>query len=113
MGKIDLSLWSKRLDDEYREREKKRVETLSQAIELLRAYFKDKRVENVFLVGSVLEEGQFYSFSDIDVVVAGLKEEYFKTLTELEEMLERDVDLIELGKCRFKNSLQKRGLRII
>ena len=58
MEKIDQSLWSKRLDDEYREREKKRVETLGQAIELLRAYFKDKRVENVFLVGSVLEEGR-------------------------------------------------------
>lgn len=51
MRKTDLSLWSKRLDDEYREREKIRVETLGQAIELLRAYFKDKRVENVLLVG--------------------------------------------------------------
>jgi len=47
------------------------------------------------------------------VVVDGLEEEYFKTLTELEEMLERDVDLIELGKCRFKDSLEKRWLRII
>ena len=42
-----------------------------------------------------------------------MEEEYFKTLTELEEMLERDVDLIELGKCRLKDSLQKRGLQII
>lgn len=47
------------------------------------------------------------------VDVDGLEEEYFKTLTELEEMLERDVDLIELGKCRLKDSFEKRGLRII
>ena len=47
------------------------------------------------------------------MVVDGLEEEYFKTLTELEEMLERDIHLIELGKCRFKDSLEKRGLRIV
>lgn len=113
MKKIDLSLWNKRLDEEYNEREKKRVEALSRAIELLKAYFKDKPVEKVVLVGSILEEGRFFPFSDIDVVVDGLKEEYFKTLTELEELLERNIDLIELGKCRFKDSLEKRGLRII
>lgn len=113
MKKIDLSLWNKRLDEEYNEREKKRVEALSRAIELLKAYFKDKPVEKVVLVGSILEEGRFFPFSDIDVVVDGLKEEYFKTLTELEEMLERNIDLIELGKCRFKDSLEKGGLRII
>jgi len=113
MKKINLSLWNKRLEVEYNERERNRIEVLGRAIELLKAYFKDKPVEKVFLAGSVLEEGRFYAFSDIDVVVSGLKEEYLKTLTELEEMLERDVDLIELGKCRFKDSIEKRGVRII
>ena len=62
MKKIDLSLWNKRLDEEYNEREKKRLEILSRAIELLKAYFKDKPVEKVVLVGSILEEGRFYVF---------------------------------------------------
>ncbi|MFN3533576.1 MAG: hypothetical protein ACK41Q_13885 [Candidatus Brocadia sp.] len=42
------------------------------------------------------EEGKFYPFSDIDVVVDGLDEDYLKTLAELEEILERNVDLIEM-----------------
>lgn len=113
MKKIDLSLWNKRLGEEYDEREKKRVEMLIRAIELLKVYFKDKAVEKVVLVGSILEEGRFYPFSDIDVVVDGLEEDYLKTLTELEEILERDVDLIEMRKCKFKDSLARKGLKII
>lgn len=113
MKKIDLSLWNKRLDEEYNEREKKRVEMLIRAIELLKVYFKDKAVEKVVLVGSVLEEGRFYPFSDIDVAVDGLEEDYFKTLTELEEILERNVDLIEMRKCKFMDSLEKKGLKIV
>ena len=45
MKKIDLSLWNKRLEREYDEEEKKRVEMLIRAIELLKVYFKDKAVE--------------------------------------------------------------------
>ncbi|MFN3533577.1 MAG: hypothetical protein ACK41Q_13890 [Candidatus Brocadia sp.] len=54
MEKIDLSLLSKRLDEEYKERENARRETLKKTIESLKAYFKDKHVGNVILVGSVL-----------------------------------------------------------
>ncbi len=113
MKKIDLSLLSKRLDDEYEERERRRIETLKKTIELLKAYFKDKHVGKVILVGSVLMEGRFYPFSDIDVVVDGLEEDYLKTLTELEDILERDVDLIEMKKCRFKDSFARKGLKIV
>ncbi|GFP28108.1 hypothetical protein HKBW3S33_01525, partial [Candidatus Hakubella thermalkaliphila] len=51
--------------------------------------------------------------SDIDVVVDGPIEGYFKTLSELEELLERSVDLIELEKCKFKDCIEKKGLKII
>jgi hypothetical protein len=33
------------------------------------------------------------------VAVGGLKEEYFKTLLGLEDVLGRNVDLIEIEKC--------------
>lgn len=113
MKKTDLSLLSKRLDEEYEERERRRRETLKKTIESLKTYFKDKHIGKVILVGSVLTEGRFYPFSDIDVAVDGLEEDYFETLTELEEILERDVDLIEMRKCKFKDSLVKKGLKIV
>lgn len=109
----DISLWEKFLDEEYKEREKNRLDALTASVNALKSYFKGKDVKRVFLVGSILEEGGFYPFSDIDVAVDGLKEEYFKTLSELEDILERNVDLIEIEKCRFKESLERKGLKIL
>lgn len=110
---FDISLWEKTIEKEYKKREEERLKTLKRCIKLLKDYFKDKRVERVFLVGSILEEGRFYPFSDVDVAVEGLKERYFKTLSEIEGLLERGVDLIELEKCRFKEAIERYGRRII
>ncbi len=86
---------------------------LKKTARTLKAYFKNKKVKRVFLVGSILDEGGFYPFSDIDVAADGFKEDYWKTLSDLESILERNVDLIEMEKCRFKDSLIKRGFRIL
>lgn len=110
---FDISLWEKSLEEDYHEREQQRLAMLKKTAKALKAYFKNKKVEMVFLVGSILEEGGFYSFSDIDVAADGFKEDYLKTLSELESILERNVDLIEMEKCRFKDSLIKRGFRIL
>ena len=109
----DISLWERFLGEEYKEREKERRDILKISVKTLKAYFKGKDVKRVFLVGSILKKGCFYPFSDIDVAVDGLKEEYFKTLLELEDILKRNVDLIEIEKCRFKNSLERKGLKVL
>ncbi|GFP19926.1 hypothetical protein HKBW3S03_01430 [Candidatus Hakubella thermalkaliphila] len=110
---FDISLWEKAIEDEYKKREKERLKILQKSVKTLKTYFKGKGVRRVFLAGSILEEGRFYPFSDIDVVVDGLIEGYFKTLSELEELLERSVDLIELEECKFKDCIEKKGLKII
>lgn len=110
---FDISIWERAIEEEYRERERERLKILEKTVETLKTYFKGKRVRSVFLVGSILEEGKFYPFSDIDVAVEGLREGYFKTLSEIEELLERGVDLVELERCRFKDAIEQNGRRII
>lgn len=109
----NISLWERFLDEEYNEREIERLAILKASVKALKGYFKDKDVKRVFLVGSILKKDAFYPFSDIDVAVGGLKEEYFKTLLGLEDVLGRNVDLIEIEKCRFKESLERKGLKIL
>ncbi|MBF8275039.1 MAG: hypothetical protein HW390_112 [Candidatus Brocadiaceae bacterium] len=109
----DISLWERSLGEEYKERKKERLDILKVSVKALKRYFKGKDVKRVFLVGSILKKSGFYPFSDIDVAVGGLKEEYFKTLLGLEDVLERNVDLIEIEKCRFKDSLERKGLKIL
>jgi predicted nucleotidyltransferase len=110
---FDLSLWEEAIRLEHAEREKERLTILNRAETLLADYFKNKKVHRAFLVGSILEEGNFYPFSDIDVLVEGLRGDYFKTVTEVEGLLNRTVDVIEGERCRFIISLEQKGRRIV
>ncbi|MDD2904321.1 MAG: nucleotidyltransferase domain-containing protein [Syntrophales bacterium] len=109
----DISLWEATLEEKYRQREAGRQQVLAGAIDALKRYFRGKRVRKVYLTGSVLREGKYYSFSDLDIAVEGLDEDYFETLVQLEDLLDRNVDLIELESCRFKQEIQERGLEIL
>ncbi len=110
---FDLSLWEESIRRECAEREKDRLATLSRVGTLLTDYFKKKKLRRAFLIGSLLEKGRFYPFSDIDVLVEGLGGDYLKTVTEMEGLLNRTVDLIEGERCRFLKSLEQKGRRIV
>ncbi|MCS6951151.1 MAG: nucleotidyltransferase domain-containing protein, partial [bacterium] len=69
----DISLWEKLLEERAAQLEEERQQALAHAIEALQAYFGDKRVDAVYLTGSILQEGRFSPFSDIDVAVEGLE----------------------------------------
>lgn len=108
----DISLWEEIQKIKLDKREKRRKEKLQEAISLLKKYFKNKTVDEVFIVGSILQKNKFYEFSDIDIAVLGLKENYFRTLSELEDLLNMQVDLIELEKCHFKEKLLESFIKI-
>lgn len=108
----DISLWEAALMEKYRQRELQRQRILANTIEALKEYFCRKRVRKVYLAGSILQEGKYFAFSDLDIAVEGLEEDYFVTLVELEELLDRNVDLIELESCRFRWKIQEKGVKI-
>ena len=96
-----IRLWERLQKEKYDLREAKRIDTLNSIIKPLKTYFADKCVRSVYLFGSVLKEGKFYEFSDIDIVVEGFGEDYFAILRELEDLVDRDVDLVELDGSRL------------
>lgn len=110
---FDTSLWEKSLEEEYRRREQERLRVLAAVRDRVAAFFLGKRVKAVYLTGSLLHEGKFYCFSDVDIAVEGLEEDYFGTLAALEDLLNRQVDLIELENCRFGQAIRQSGLRIL
>jgi predicted nucleotidyltransferase len=110
---FDLSRWEKALEDEAGRREAQRLQVLSQAREKIAAYFQGRRVRAVYLTGSLTRAGQFYDFSDVDIAVAGLEEDYFAALAALEDLLDRQVELIELESCPFGGVIREKGIRIV
>lgn len=112
MYMFDISLWEEKLLKEKEERELRRKNLLKEIIPKLEEYFKDKKVERVYIFGSILKEDFFYDFSDVDIAVEGLKEDYFRIFSDLEDLVGRNIDLIELEYCKFKEDITKRGIRI-
>lgn len=113
LEEFDISLWIETEKEKYAKREKKRRKYLDFLKEKLTSYFKNIPVKEVYLVGSIVQEGDFYDVSDVDVAVEGLKEDYLKVYGDLEEIIERGVDLIELEKCKFSHILKRTGVRIL
>jgi predicted nucleotidyltransferase len=54
----------------------------------------------------------FYDFSDVDIAVEGLKEDFFKIFSDLEDIIGRNIDLVEIEYCKFRKIIYERGLRI-
>lgn len=107
------SLWVKIVEDKYNEKEYNRREILCKIKKILKDYFARTKVKKVYIIGSILEEGAFYDFSDIDIAVEGLEERYFKVSSELENLIGREVEIIELERCGFSDYLVKNGMRVI
>lgn len=109
------TLWIKIVRERYRERERKRQETLERVRRLLKNFFKDKDVGSVYLFGSITIEGRFYDHSDVDVAIDHLPRDMDRWELEsmLEELLQREIDLIILEKCRFAQKIKEKGLKIL
>ena len=110
---FNTSLWEKQIQAKEEEKEEKRIDLLSRAIPKLKAYFAEKKVNHVYLFGSILQNGKFFEFSDIDIAVSGLQEDYLRTYVELEELLDREIDLVELERCPFRKAIKKHGEKVL
>ncbi|MBF0558511.1 MAG: hypothetical protein HQL08_06995, partial [Nitrospirae bacterium] len=108
----DTSLWEKIIEERELERERKRRELLRFVEDWLKIYFRGKRIKSVYIFGSLLRHGQFYDFSDVDIAVEGLEDDYFKTILEIEDIVGRDVELVEVEKCRFGEAIKQHGLMV-
>jgi predicted nucleotidyltransferase len=102
-----------RKEKDFLRRENLRKETLKGTIAALKRYFRGGDVEAVYLIGSLLHEGKFYEFSDVDVAVKGFKGDVWELGCELERVLNRDVDVIVLEKSSLKDFVERYGLRVI
>lgn len=94
--------------------EQKRIALLELVIPKLKEYFSTISVKSLYITGSLIVENRFRERSDIDIAVEGLSEDiYFKTIGDLEEIVDRKVEIIELENCRFAEKIRTTGLKLI
>lgn len=105
-----IEIWEKINEEKQMSIETNRKKTLEKIIPFIKRYFIKKNVSKVYLIGSILQPFNFTENSDIDIAIEDLNEDYFRTMCELEEILQRNVHLIEMGNCSFAHNIKTRGL---
>ena len=96
---------------EKTQREEERVFFLEKVRAMLQGEFSESSVE-VYLVGSILRPYQFYSHSDVDVVVKNFTGDRFAFWTKLESILQRNVEIILFENCPFQEYVLEKGQKI-
>lgn len=111
---FSIQLIEKLEKEKHQKKELVRQTYLQKCRTEIKAYFLSLPVEEVYLTGSVLVAGKFNSCSDIDVAVKGLPDGmYFKSIFELEQLINRKIEIIELENCPFAEKIRKTGLKLI
>jgi predicted nucleotidyltransferase len=63
-----------------------------------------------YLFGSVVRPGRFGAHSDVDIAIESLADEHFFAVSAaLSRALEREVDLVQLERCQFRQKIQQEG----
>lgn len=92
--------------------EKMRLNILKKLLIELKDDFSGQELE-IYLVGSIIQPYKFHKNSDVDIVVKNFKGDRFEIWNRLEDLLQRNVEIIFYEKCSFQEHVQKEGLRVI
>lgn len=93
-------------------KEQKRLEVLANCQSYLKKRFSPEGIE-VYLVGSITRPYEFRSDSDIDIVLKGYIGDRFEIWTELEEALNRRIEVILFESCHFKDHVIQHGIKVV
>src|SRR4030067_1480866 len=100
-GKISIKeyadVWMARLAEDERKRLRLFHKVRESAEKAARILVEDFCADRVYLFGSLLTENSFSEFSELDIVVSGLKiEKYFKALSAIWTLFPKEIRGIDL-----------------
>ena len=93
-------------------RQKRRLEVYEQTRRRLRAALAELIPgHRVIIFGSLTRPGIFNDRSDVDLALETdpPQMDWWTLMSELMERLERPVDVVRLGKCRFREKILREG----
>lgn len=106
------SRWFQFVQKEQEEREEIRKVILQDMEKTLQLLMEKYIWKEIYLFGSIVQDGRFKPNSDVDIAVRGLnKFDYYTFIGEVSEILNRRVDVIRLEECHFSVSIVKKGKR--
>ncbi len=108
---MGFDLLEKAVDAGRRRREAARLRMLERVEDALEQLAPAFGVSEAYLFGSIVRPGRFTDQSDVDLAIEDLGADYWSFLGRLSELVGREVDLVELAKCRFAARIRREGRR--
>lgn len=106
-----MKLLKKIYQERLEKREALRKEVLEKVIHALEEFSKEVAFKRAIVFGSVVKPYGFSENSDVDLAFEGLeKDKLFYAIAFFSSFLEREVDVVELEKIKFKEKILKEGL---
>ena len=109
---FDTHVLDETLKVQREKRNRERVDLLDRVARTLKAIRQEYRIQEAYIVGSLLADYRWHRSSDIDVAVGGCSGEVLEVMKELEETTGKDVDVIDLDRHPFPDAFRSKGLRI-
>jgi hypothetical protein len=91
--------------------EQERQVILAQVLSWLNETGKQEGIRQAYVFGSLTKPGKFTSSSDVDLAIVGkMPDRQFELMSELAAVVGREVDMIELERCHFKERIRQTGV---
>mgnify|MGYP005846560785 CR=1 FL=1 len=105
-AKLDQIIQERRL-----KLEQERQELIIKTQQWLDQFSTEYGINKAYLFGSVTTPGKFHANSDIDLAIESIyPEKYCLAISLLSTYLERNVDLIQLAHCPFRERIRQTGI---
>lgn len=109
---FDTSVLDRALAQRRAARERERQAVLDHLLQLLDELGPRYGISEAYVFGSVTRPGRFDERSDVDIAVEEMApEDFFDAISAFSTALGREVDLVELRKCRFADRIRSQGIR--
>lgn len=92
------------------ERERRRL--LQNMMTWLNDHGSQYGIQSAYMFGSLIQPQRFHENSDIDIAVEQINPgDFFAVISLISEAMGREVDVIELGQCPFRDRIRQTGIQ--
>ncbi len=112
MPPFDTSIRDRALKQKRERLEQERRRLIYVVAKALRESREKYSIREAYIAGSLLQSYRWYPFSDVDVVVSGCSQHILSIMRDVEEVTDKEVDVIDLDNHPSPDWVMKKGMMI-
>lgn len=109
---FNTSIFDETLKTQFDRLEQERYSLINIVSETLKKIREEYGIRSAYIIGSLVHKNRWHKQSDIDVAVSGCSKHILSIMKELEDMTDRQVDVIDLESSPLSEPLVQSGIKV-